>query len=147
LLNAQSKLGLYTDSATPLLNLLLKWSRFLWFSAKTNYARLVALISLCVIQEMLGFSSELAKFFGAYLCRLPTSHIFLGAPLLSQRKKRFFFVSQQPKRYVLWVWSLSLLQSSHTAPTLSRPLRVLRVLTPASFLLSRKKLKRFKKKR
>jgi hypothetical protein len=147
LLSSQSKLGLYSSSSTPLVNVLLKWSRSLWFGQRKTYGRLVSLVGFCVIQSILGFNAELEKHLNVYLHSITLSRTPLGVSLLPQRKKRFFFVNQQPKRFVLWLWSISLLQSNHTAPIMSRPLRVLRVLTPASFLLPRKKLKRFKKKR
>jgi len=147
LLSSQTKLGLYSNSATSLVSMLLRWSRYLWFRRRETYGRVVSLICFCVVQSILGFSAELEKHLNAYLRVVALPHTPLSTLLSPQRKKRFFFVNQQPKRFVLWLWGISLLQSSHTAPLMFRPLRVLRVLTPASFLLSRKKLKRFKKKR
>jgi hypothetical protein len=63
------------------------------------------------------------------------------AALVPQRIKRFFFVRQRPKRFMLWYWGAVLSQFSVAAVLQRRPHRVLRVLPPISFFLKKKKLK------
>ena len=142
---ANPALGLNTTSSAPTINMLCKWSKILWFSSKSYYSRLCALMSLSLVQSMLGLNLELFYFFNKFTQRLNVIQIRLSTSLVTQRKKRFFFIKQQPKRYVLWYWAALLAQSTHTPNLLSRPSKVLHVLCPVSFFLKKKRLKSLKK--
>ncbi len=147
LLSTQYTVGLCLNVSTPILNILLKWSKLFWLKSCDYYSRLSALACFCIIQNILNLSLELKHFFSSYLRCVNLSKVELGAPLFSSRRKRFFFVNQQPKRYVLWYWGVCLAQGDLAASTLHEPSRVLRVLFPASLLLTKKKLMRPKKKK
>ena len=136
--------GLASREATPMIGVLLRWSRVLWQSPQHVYARTCALMSLSLVQSALKFNLELAEFFKAYSCAQASRGLGLVATLTPQRKKRFFFVKHRPKRFILWYWGAVLSQYMHT-PTLQRkPFTVLRVLHPVSFFLKKRKLGRYR---
>lgn len=88
--------------STPVVNILVKWAKSFWMDSGDFFSKLCALACLSAVQSVFDFNLELATFFNKYGCRLSLVPTNQSCPLVSQRKKRFFFIRQRPKRFILW---------------------------------------------
>ena len=138
---ASSALGDRRPTAASTLATLLKWSRIFWLDYRDPYSRLCALACLSLLQTAFKFNLELASFFVTFSSVAFSGALSLVSASASQRRKRFFFVRQRPKRFVLWYWASTLAQYASVPLLQRKPFRVLRVLHPVSFFLKTKKLK------
>jgi len=145
-LYSQKSVVLGDDLAAPLINVLLKWSKQFWATSSNFIFKLCSLACMSLVQDMFRFNFELAAFFKKYWLFSSSHQSHLSVAALASRRKRFFFVRQKPKRFLLWYWSATLAQSSVASSIMFKPYRTVYVLNPVGFFLKKKKLMRTKKK-
>jgi hypothetical protein len=132
--------GLTSHTSTPMIGVLVRWAHVLWSTIRGLWGRLCALMCLSLVQEVLQFNHELVNFFQRYWVGKRDLTLGLGTALIPSRKKRFLFVKQRPKRFLLWYWGSTLVQYSCAAVLQRKPITCLRVLSPLAFFLKKRKL-------